>query len=99
MAGIEAPSVSAYLLCACGLQTLPCSLFHALFLPHPLSEPSWLPWQRCSGYQVAAGGREPALLQTLPFLMPSTHQAHWLGLIWGPLGHPSFTGFSLTDGT
>lgn len=48
---------------------------------------SWLPRQRCSGYQVV-GGREPTLPQPPPFPMPGTREAQWLGLIRGRSGPP-----------
>ena len=64
--------------------------------------PSWLLWQRCSGYQVVVGGREPRVPQPPPFPMPGTLEAQWRGLMVGSGGalgaSPGLAGFSLAMG-
>lgn len=60
--------------------------FTLSFSPASFQRQSWLPWKHCSGYQVVAGGREPALPQPAPFPMPGTLEAQWLGLMLGVLG-------------
>lgn len=83
--GSQALSLCSACSTACGPGTLPLAPSFMLFLSRPLSAPrSWLPWQRCSGYQVAAGGR--ALPQPPPFPMPGTREAQGWGSFRGALG-------------
>lgn len=83
---ISCPALSV---CTSALSPVNLGLYPSLPLSCSLSSlvlfqsQSWLPWQRCSGYQVAVGGREPALPQPPPFPMPGTHEVHWLRIILG----------------
>lgn len=82
------------------LGTLPRSLFHAPFLPRPLSEPSLVAMatlQRVPGGGWGQGAGRCCRLRHFRCRAP-TRRAGW-GSFGGRWASPGLAGFSLTDGT